>query len=250
MVPDLAPAAMLLAAAAFLCGGAVKGGFGFGLPLTTIPLLAMTMPPPTAISLMFVPVISANFVQAVHGGYYRSAIRRFWTFFITITIATLVAVQFLATVDAKVTSVVLGAIVIVFSIYQLWSPAFEVSRHAERWLTPFVGILAGLIGGVTGLFGLPLVVYLVALRLPKDEFVGTISFCNLFGALSLFGGLAWHGYLTWPVAAASGVGALITMLGVWAGTLARAYLPQTVFRRILLGVLVLIGANLIRRSVM
>jgi len=250
MVPDLAPAAMLLAAAAFLCGGAVKGGFGFGLPLVTIPLLATTMPPPTAISLMFVPVISANLVQAVHGGYYRGALRRFWTFFITMTIATLLAVQFLATVDVKVTSVVLGAIVIVFSIYQLWSPAFEVSRHAERWLTPIIGILAGLIGGVTGLFGLPLVVYMVALRLPKDEFVGTISFCNLFGSLPLFGGLAWHGYLTLPVAAASGVGALITMLGVWAGTLARAYLPQTVFRRILLGILVLVGANLIRRSVM
>ncbi len=250
MVPDLAPAAMLLAAAAFLCGGAVKGGFGFGLPLVTVPLLAMMMPPPTAISLMLIPVISANIMQAVQGGYYRSALRRFWTFFITMTIATLVAVQFLATFDPKVTSVVLGVIVILFSLYQLWSPAFEVPRHAERWLTPFVGILAGLIGGVTGLFGLPLVVYLVALRLPKDEFVGTVSFWNLFGSLPLFGSLAWHGYLTLPVAVASGGGALLSMLGVGVGTLARVYLPQAVFRRILLGILVLIGANLIRRSVM
>lgn len=249
-MPDLAPAGLLLAAAAFLCGGAVKGGFGFGLPLVTVPVLAMVMPPPTAISLMLVPVVSANIMQAVQGGYYRSALRRFWTFIITMTIATLVAMQFLATFDARTTSVVLGAVIILFSLYQLWSPAFEVSRRMEFWLTPFVGLLAGLIGGVTGLFGLPLVVYLVALRLPKDEFVGTVSFWNLFGSLPLFAGLAWHGFLTLPVAAASGGGALISMLGVWAGTLARGHLPQTAFRRILLGLLALIGANLIRRSVM
>jgi len=248
MVPDLAPAALLFAAAAFLCGGAVKGGFGFGLPLVTVPLLATVMPPPTAISLMLFPVLSANLVQAFQGGYYRSALRRFWTFFITTTMATIVAVQFLATFDVRTTSIVLGAIVILFSLYQIWSPRFEVPRRAEYWLSPLVGVFAGLVGGVTGLFGLPLVVYLVALRLPKDEFVGTVSFWNLFGSLPLFGGLIWHGYLTLPIAAASGGGALVSILGVWAGTWARRYLPQAVFRRILLLILVLVGANLIRRS--
>jgi uncharacterized membrane protein YfcA len=250
MVPDLAPLALILAACAFAAGGTVKGAFGFGLPLVSVPLLAMLMPPPTAIALMLVPVISANFVQAFQGGYYRSALRRFWPFFITMTAATLVAVQFLATFDPKTTSIALGGIIILFSLYQLWSPRFEVPRRAETWLTPLVGIIAGLVGGLTGLFGLPLVVYLVSLRLPKDEFVASVSFWNLFGSLPLFGGLAWHGFLTLPVAGASGGGALVAMLGVWAGTLARGYLPQVVFRRILLGILVVVGANLIRRSVM
>jgi uncharacterized membrane protein YfcA len=250
MVPDLAPFALLLAAGAFAAGGSVKGAFGFGLPLVTVPLLAMVMPPPTAIALMLVPVISANIVQAFQGGYYRSALRRFWPFFITMTVATLIAVQFLATFDPKITSIVLGGIIILFSLYQLWSPTFDVSRRAEIFLTPLVGVIAGLIGGVTGLFGLPLVVYLVSLRLPKDEFVGTVSFWNLFGSLPLFGGLAWHGILTLPIAGASGGGALISILGVWAGTWARGYLPQAIFRRILLAILVVVGANLIRRSVM
>jgi uncharacterized membrane protein YfcA len=139
MIDDLALPALILAACAFLAGGAVKGAFGFGLPLVTVPLLASIM---------------------------------------------------------------------------------------------------------------PLVIYLVSLRLPKDEFVGTASFWNLFGCIPLYAGLAWHGFLTIPVAAASGGGAVIAMLGVWAGTWARGYLPQAVFRRILLDLLVIAGANLIRRSVM
>ena len=78
MPPDLALSALILVALAFVAGGAVKGGFGFGLPLVTVPLLATVMPPPTAISLMLVPVIAANIVQAFQGGYYKSALRRFW----------------------------------------------------------------------------------------------------------------------------------------------------------------------------
>ena len=117
-------------------------------------------------------------------------------------------------------------------------------------MTPLVGVASGIIGGISGLVGLPRVVSLVALRLPRDEFVATASICNLIGSMPLFAMLAWHGFLNGEVAIASGVGAGIAWLGVLAGGWSRSRIPQETFRRILLYLLILVGLNLIRRALL
>jgi len=45
------------------------------------------------------------------------------------------------------------------------------------------GLGAGVIGGATSMFAPPLVIYLVALRLPKETFVGAVSVCLLGGQI-------------------------------------------------------------------
>ena len=53
---------------------------------------------------------------------------------------------------------------------------------------------------------------------PKDEFVATVSFCNLVGSMPLFAALAWHGFLDGEIVVASGVGAVLAWFGVLLGT--------------------------------
>jgi hypothetical protein len=248
MILDASLSVLIVGAAAFLLGGSVKGAFGFGLPLVAVPLLATVTAPATAVSLMLFPVLVANIWQAFRGGYYRAALRRFWPFILTLTIAMMMSVQLVATVDPKTVSWMLGFFVVSFAIYQLISPEFTVLHRSEVWLTPLIGFVAGIIGGISGLFGLPLVVYLVTLRLPKDEFVATVSICNLLGALPLFGMLAWHGFLDAEIAAASGGGAMLAWLGVLAGTWSRNRIAQKTFRKILLCLLVAVGLNLFGRG--
>ena len=239
---------LIVGAAAFLLGGSVKGAFGFGLPLVAVPLLASVSAPATAVSLMFIPVLVANVWQAFQGGHYRAALRRFWPFILAQTVAIVISVQFVATVDPRTVSWLLGFIVIMFATYQLASPTFSLEARSEIWLTPLVGVVAGIIGGISGLFGLPLVVYLLTLKIPKDAFVATMSFCNLIGSFPLFGMLAWHGYLDTEIAIASGAGAVLAWLGVLAGTWSRNRIPQDRFRKILLCLLLLVGLNLFRRG--
>ena len=248
MILDASLSMLIVGATAFLLGGSVKGAFGFGLPLVAVPLLASVTAPATAVSLMFVPVLVANIWQAFQGGYYGAALRRFWPFILALSVAMIISVQFVATVDPKTVSWLLGFIVASFSIYQLISLEFTVLRRSEIWLTPLIGLVAGIIGGISGLFGLALVVYLVTLRLPKDEFVATMSICNLIGSLPLFGMLAWHGFLDAGIAVASGIGAVLAWLGVLAGTWSRNRIPQKTFRKVLLCLLVLVGLNLFRRG--
>ncbi len=250
VILDATFAVLAIGAVAFFVGGSVKGAFGFGLPLVAVPLLASVTAPATAVSLMFIPVLVANIWQAFQGGYYTGALRRFWPFLLALTVATVLAVQFVATVDPKIVTTTLAAIIIFFAVFQLRSPRFDISPRSEKWLTPSVGIVAGIVGGISGLFGLPLVIYLVSLKLPKDEFVATASFCNLVASLPLFAALAWHGFLDGETAIASGVGAVIAWLGVLAGTWSRSRIPQETFRKILLYLLIVVGLNLLRRAVL
>ena len=250
MILDATLTVLVVGAAAFFVGGSVKGAFGFGLPLVAVPLLASVTAPATAVSLMFIPVLVANIWQAFQGGYFGRALLRFWPFLVALTIATVIAVQFVATVDPKVVTAALAVIIIFFAVYQLRSPRFTVQERSEKWLTPAIGIVSGIVGGISGLFGLPLVIYLVALKLPKDEFVATASICNLIGGLPLFAALAWHGFLDGETTVASAVGAGIAWLGVLLGGWSRDRIPQDTFRKILLYLLIVVGLNLIRRTVM
>ena len=68
-------------AAILLLGGLAKGVLGVGLPMITVPLLSTFILVPEAVALMYVPVLVTNIWQAFQGGYFRTALGRFWPIF-------------------------------------------------------------------------------------------------------------------------------------------------------------------------
>lgn len=247
---DLGVFTLALGLVTFLAAGTVKGTLGIGLPLVAIPLLATVLDLPTALALMIVPVLASNLLQALQGKTKRATLKRFWPLLVTLIPCTVAAAQFVSTIDLRTGSLVLGAIVVLFSLSQLIQLRLPVSGSQERLLNPVVGVVAGLLGGVSNLFGPPLIMYLVALRLEKDEFVTTIGLLFLIAAVTLYTTLTLVGVVTWENAAVSVVAALPVMLGVFLGTQLRDRINQKAFERILLVVLVLIGLNLIRRGIL
>jgi hypothetical protein len=235
---------------AFAAGGTVKGVLGIGIPLIAVPMLAGIMPPATTISLLVIPILVANVWQSLQGGYLVAALRRFWPALVTLVLGSAIGAQFLTTVDPATALLVLGVIVIVFSLSQLFAIDFPPPGRSERWLTPAIGLGAGLLGGIATFFGPPLVMYLVALRLSKDEFVGTIALLYLIGSIPLFVILAMRDVLGWVELGTSIVGALIVLLGIVFGRWLRGKVSQAAFRKALLVFLVVMGFNLIRRGLM
>lgn len=65
----------------------------------------------------------------------------------------------------------LGAALIVYAGYALCSPVFQVSGRVEKWLSPLMGGLTGVITGATGVFVIPAVPRLQALGFRRDELV-------------------------------------------------------------------------------
>ena len=144
-------------------------------------------------------------------GNYGQTVRRFWPLFVPMVATTLVAAQFLARVDVATGALVLGSIVIAFVASQTFPVRLTVSPTLEPWLKPPVGLVAGFMGGLSNLFGPVLLIFLVSLRLPKDEFVRVVAFLFAAGGAALYLTLIANGVLTLEKAVTSLLAALPTL---------------------------------------
>jgi uncharacterized membrane protein YfcA len=101
---------------------------------------------------------------------------------------------------------------------------------------------------MTTIFGPPVIMFLFALRLAKDEFVGSVSTIYLCTALPLIAALAWYGLMDvgqflWSTAAVAPV-----LAGVLLGQRLRPLVGHVIFRRGLLVLLLLVGIRLTARA--
>jgi len=239
---------LILGAIAFLAGGTVKGVLGIGLPPIVVSVLATVVDLPTAIAVMVVPVMASNLLQAYQGGKFGVTLRRFWPLLLPMIVATAVAAQFLTRINVTTGALALGLIVIVFVASQAFPVRPAVTPRLEPWLKLPVGLAAGILGGLSNLFGPVVVMFLVALRLPKDEFVSAAALLFLVGSTTLYLTLIANGLLAADEAVTSFAAALPTLAGVALGQRLRDHIPQETFNRILLALLFVVGLNLIRRG--
>lgn len=240
---------ILYIAAVYFATGVVKGVLGIGLPLITIPMLAGTLGPITAMALLAVPTFAVNFAQTAQSGYMAGAFRRFWPAYPLVVLSVIASVFLLLTrLDREALMILVGVVVILVALTQLMPVTFTIPHRAERWCTPLFGVASGIIGGVTGFLGPLMVMYLVALRVDKDQFVGAIALFYMIAALPFFVGLWANGYFGWFEFWASCGAATLIWLGVLVGQRVRARASSELFRKLVLGLLIVIGANMIRKA--
>lgn len=239
---------LLYVALVYVLTGAVKGVLGIGLPLVSLPLLAGTLGPVTAMAYMVVPTIAVNLWQAVQSGYLVEALKRFWAAYPLAILGVAVGVSFLTRMDAGTLTAVVGVLVIFVSVSQLFPMRLSVPHGFESWLTPIVGLSSGVLGGLSSFLGPFMVIYLVALRVTKDQFVGAIALFYLIAGIPFFGGLALSGNLGVEELIGSTAASVMILIGVVGGQWVRKKVSPELFRKAVLIMLILIGANMIRKG--
>jgi uncharacterized membrane protein YfcA len=231
-------------------GGFVKGIAGFGMPLISVSLIASVTGPAQAIMLMMAPNLGSNILQAFQAGQTRAVLMRFWSLILPLVITTFIASQILVSIDPATASFVLGILVLAFTALQLSKFSVTISARGERFAGPFIGLISGFLGGVSSFFGPPLTMYLVALKLPKTEFIGTTATCFTVGFAALYLNLALNGLISRDVLIISVAAAVPTILGYGLGRKLSRRIGQQTFEYIILSVLGLVGLNLLRRGVL
>jgi len=129
----------------------------------------------------------------------------------------------------------------------VWHPRLEIDARGERRWGLAVGSLSGLLGGVSSMMGPLLITYLVALRLDRERFIGSISVLYLAGALPLFGSMIGLGVMGLPEAVLSGLALLPMFAGMWLGKRVRHRVSEQAFRRLLLAFLTAVALLLLAR---
>ena len=225
--------ALIIILAAFIMGGVIKGTLGVGLPLFAVPLLSLVLPAPTAIALMAVPVLFSNLWQAIDSGKAVTHALRFKPLLITLFISTSLTVPLALSLSVRALNILLASAVLIAVFLMAWQPRLEFSPRQEKRVGGVIGLLAGIMSGVSSMAGPLIITFLMALRLPREVFIGSISVIYLFSMVPLYAALAYHGRLG-PVEAGLSLFGLVPMfLGMRLGKAMRHHLSETAFRRIL-----------------
>lgn len=241
---------VLAGAVAALIAGFVKGTIGFGFPTVATPVLALFIDVKTAVAVLVPPNLVLDGIQARRGGGLLRTFRRFAILLAFGGVGTVLGTHLLVILPARVAMAVLGAFVIAFVAVSATPRRPTVRASWERWLSPPVGLLAGVIGGLTNVPSTPLVVYFYALGLPKAEFVRAVAVTFFMYKLMQLAALAWYGAFTLAlIPPALGIAA-VAVGSFTLGLRVQDRLDQQHFNRAVLIVLALLGAWLtIRASV-
>jgi hypothetical protein len=244
---DFSLASTGIIAITFLLAGIVKGIAGMGLPTLAMGLLGTVMPPVTAAALLIVPSFITNVWQLFAGPSFASILRRLWLMMAGITVGTIAGARLLASDNVKWTTAGLGAALIAYAAYSLLARQPTVPAKAERWSSPAVGFLTGLVTGGTGVFVVPAVPYIQALGLSRDDLIQALGLSFTVSTIALAVGLASHGAFDAGHLAMSSLAVLPALLGMWLGQVLRRRISPATFRRWFLAFLILLGFELLIR---
>src|SRR6266498_1572294 len=102
--------------------------------------------------------------------------RRLASLLVAGAVGTVLGTYLLVGLSSRAATLVLGGFICLFIVLSATPLSLRVPPAWERWLSPPVGFLAGVVGGITNTPGTPLVIYFYALGMAKTEFVGSIAF--------------------------------------------------------------------------
>lgn len=244
---DVTPFFIVLLTGTFLAAGLVKGVAGMGLPTVAMGLLGAVMPPATAAAMLLMPSLVTNLWQLFVGPAFIPLLRRLGPMMAGIVLGTVTSTALLARLDSEASSFALGAALVVYAGYALVSPALAFPARLEPWLSPLVGLVTGVITGITGVFVIPAVPYLQALRLDKDHLIQALGLSFTTSTIALAIGMAVHDAIRIEQLGLSSLAILPALVGMWFGQQIRARISPRLFRIGFLLLLLLLGLELVTR---
>lgn len=245
-------AGLFAAAAVLFVGGFAKGVVGFALPMIAISGLGAFLPAPTAVALFLLPGLVSNTWQTLRDGWApaRAAMRRLWLLNAILLPGILFFSQFLRVIDERAFFVTLGALLVAFALSQLvgWRATF-LARW-PRMAEVGAGLIGGFGGGLFGVWGPPVTLYLLACDTSKAETMRALGLVFALGSLTLTVGHLASGVLNAQTLPLSLAGIAPVMAGMALGYALHDRLDARAFRRATLAVLAIAGLNLLRRGLM
>ncbi len=250
--PDLPLSYLILCFLVTVFAGFTKGVTGFALPMIMISGMANFLNPELAIASIVVPTFVGNLWQALRQGPRElwESLKKFRILIITTLAGIFVFAQILAGLKLNTLLVILGLSIFTASFIQIIG--FQITIRPERQkIGAFItGLIAGFFGSISGTWGPPTMIYLLAINTPKAEQTRVAGISFGLGALMFWIAHQSSGLVT-PEALGLSVFLLIPMfIGLFMGARAQDRINQTTFRKVTLWVLLIASLNILRKALL
>ena len=203
-------------------------GFGFGIfIMTALPFLM----PSYAEAVTLSGLLSLTSAAAVMFKYLKYVTwKRILPVIASFIIFSTIAISLLDRIEGRAMRMILGVMLIIISLYFSF-----FKEKIQKFIRPTAGwqlgtgTASGIMGGLFGMHGPPVVLYLVASEPDKDHYMGMIQTYAVITNIIMLATRAWNGYVT-PTVGATYIYALAGLvIGVLAGGWAYRHIPNRIF---------------------
>ena len=226
-----------------LLGGFASGLTGFGFGLTSLPLWAHALAPAVASPLVIACSIAGQ-LQTLPKIWHAIDFRRLAPFVLLGLAGVPLGVMLLPMIPANAFRIGLGAIVVVACATLLWL-RIATRRESSRSGDAAIGVAGGVLGGITGLSGVPPTIWAELHGWGKDERRAIFQGYNLSILTLALAGHLFAGSFTASTVPLLLVAVPATLVGAWAGRWIYDRVDAQRFSRIVLWLVLFAGASLL-----
>lgn len=236
----------VLAILGALLTGLAKTGIA-GLGVLTVAIYASIMPAKDSVGVLLIVLIAADVVAVA--AYRREAD---WSHLVRLfpwaAVGIAVGALTLGRIDDQTVSTLIGGILVALVVLRLVrqrAPLQEAPTHPHRAFVVLTGLAAGFTTMVANAAGPIMILYLLAMRLPKMNFIGTSAW--FFLAINVFKVpfAAGVGVVTLPTLALSLRLAPFAVVGALSGRWLIRYIPQRAFENLALVLTLIAGLRML-----
>jgi uncharacterized protein len=202
----------------------------------------------SAVALLVIPNLVMDGLQLRRSGPIGEAPRRLAPLLVFTMIGTVIGTKLLVALSPRAVTILLGGFVLGYVVLDLARFSPRVLAHWELRLAAPVGLVAGIMGGITNAPGTAIALYFVALGMDKKEFVRSIAFTFLVVKTVQLVTLGWYGLLGWNLILASLGLAAVALAGFGLGLRLQDRLDQRSFNRAVLVFLAVLGVWLVAKA--
>lgn len=161
---------LLLSFNAFLIGISKTGIPGVG--ILAIPLTALILPAKASTGLILPMLITGDIFAVIY--YKRKAVWKYLIYLIPYAlIGVIIGYFLLSKINDRQLRPFIGIIIILILFLNYWWNKKEIKIPEKFYFAPLMGLFAGITTMMANAAGPILIIYLLAMKLPKTEFVGT-----------------------------------------------------------------------------
>jgi uncharacterized membrane protein YfcA len=234
----------------FVFGGVVKGVTGVGLPLVLVPLATQFVQVPIAVALVSVSMVATNIVQSAEGGHTAKAVRHLLPIIMPLAVGAMVGTHLLISIDRRRLNLVVGISFLLLALLLLCLPRLRITHRTARWSGPVVGFGAGVLGGMSAIFGPPMIAFMVSTGVDPDTFVKHMAILALTAATTMLLVLGGSGAMSGGDFLMSAAALIPIQLGMPLGRWLRNRIKPNWFRILVLVVLAASGFDMLRRALL
>jgi len=227
----------------------VKGVTGMAFPLFATPVVALLTDIRTAIVVLLAPNILMDVVLIARKRFPLEHLKRLWPMLVAGILGVFLGTYLLVTIPERAVNLILAAIVFVFVGQSLWAKGVALPEGWEPAVSPVVGLVAGILTGVSNTLSPIVAIYMLSLQLGKFDFVKSVALVFFSFKMAQVGAV-WRWQLftadrLWLSAAATA----FAFAGFGIGLRVQDRIVQSTFNRVLLVLLVLMGALLVAKAI-